>query len=51
MKQSHRKVHGFLWLLLLPLMLGFIYMAQNSEPPLVPTIDSAPAQTERGQLP
>ncbi|MEM8499345.1 MAG: hypothetical protein AAF542_15080 [Pseudomonadota bacterium] len=51
MKQSHRKVHGLLWLLLLPLMVGFVYMAQDSKPPTLPAVSSAPAQTERGELP
>ncbi|MFK7732605.1 MAG: hypothetical protein AB8B48_13380 [Pseudomonadales bacterium] len=51
MKQSHRKVHGLAWLLLLPLMIGFVYMAQNSKPPTAPAVSSAPAQSEQGELP
>ncbi|MFT6387495.1 MAG: hypothetical protein ACJAUP_000866 [Cellvibrionaceae bacterium] len=42
MKRSHRTTHRILWLMLVPLLLFFVFLAQNSGPTKAPLIDAAP---------
>lgn len=51
MKRSHRKAHGLIWLVLLPALLAFVYLAQQNTPLPAPALESAPAPSERGALP
>jgi hypothetical protein len=51
MKRSHRTAHRLVWLLLVPLLLCFVFLAQNSEPNKVPLIETAPHPSAVGELP
>ncbi|MEM7358683.1 MAG: hypothetical protein AAF431_06290 [Pseudomonadota bacterium] len=51
MKKSHRTTHRVIWILLLPLLLGFVYMAQQEEPAKPTTIEQAPSPSAVGELP
>ncbi|MBL4671777.1 MAG: hypothetical protein JKX81_05920 [Arenicella sp.] len=51
MKRSHRTVHRILWLLLVPLLLFFVFLAQNSGPNKAPLIEKAPHPSAVGELP
>ena len=51
MKKPHRSVHRLVWLLLLPALLGFVYVAQQSRPAKAPSIDVAPHPSAAGELP
>lgn len=51
MKRSHRTAHRILWLMLMPLLLFFVFLAQNSGPTKAPPIGAAPHASAIGELP
>ena len=51
MKRSHRTAHRILWLLLVPLLLFFVFLAQNSGSNTATLIEKAPHSKTVGELP
>jgi hypothetical protein len=56
MNRNHRTAHRILWLLLVPLLLFFVFLAQNSEPNKTPPTEqvphlSGPQPSSVGELP
>ncbi|MFT5573187.1 MAG: hypothetical protein ACI9FR_002120 [Cryomorphaceae bacterium] len=51
MKRKHRTVHRLIWPLLVPLLLVFVFLAQNSKPEPIPLIETAPHPSAVGELP
>lgn len=51
MKQTHRKVHGLVWLLLFPALLWFVYLAQSNAEVEMPILETAPHASSAGELP
>jgi hypothetical protein len=50
MKRQHRIAHALIWLLLVPLLLCFVFLAQNSASNKAPSIESAPYPSAAGEL-
>jgi hypothetical protein len=51
MKRKHRTAHRLIWLALLPLLLGFVFLAQQSTPNKIPLIETAPHPSAAGEFP
>lgn len=51
MKRTHRTVHRLIWIMLVPLLLCFVLLAQTSKPNEIPLIDEAPHPSAVGELP
>ena len=51
MKNKHRRLHAVIWVLLLPALLGFLYLAQKQLATPAPTIEQAPTPSQLGELP
>lgn len=51
MKKPHRTIHRLAWLLLLPALLGFVYLAQHAVPAEPAAIEAAPYPSAAGELP
>lgn len=51
MKRQHRTAHRIIWLMLLPLLLGFVFLAQESKPNKIPLTQTAPFPSAVGELP
>jgi len=51
MKKTHRTAHRFIWLLLVPLLLLFVFLAQESRSNKIPLMETAPYPSTAGELP
>lgn len=51
MKNKHRKLHAVIWVLLLPALLAFLYLAQQQLAKPAPPIELAPTPSKVGNLP
>ncbi len=51
MKRTHRKLHVVIWLVLLPVLLAFVYVAQQSAVDTLPDLGTAPEPSAVGVLP
>ncbi|NND00019.1 MAG: hypothetical protein HKN85_07545 [Gammaproteobacteria bacterium] len=51
MKKAHRTAHRWIWLLLLPALLGFIFTAERAAPGKAPVVETTPYPSEAGELP
>lgn len=51
MNRTHRKAHGLTWLVLLPLLMAIIYLAQIGQLAAPAVVDDPPRASAAGELP